>query len=151
MRSSSASVKRVRLGSTARAAIARAASAVLLVQPVVASGPVVVLYDGSAAGARALALAAQVSGETSELRVLVWAPDEETAFERRQLAAHVLSARQADTQYQHLADGDAPRVLAWVNRQGGSLLIIPAAEGDWPEGTQAALLDEAQPHLLLIR
>ncbi|MBX7251908.1 MAG: universal stress protein, partial [Candidatus Promineofilum sp.] len=143
--------QRVRLGSTARAAIARAASAVLLVQPVVASGPVVVLYDGSAAGARALALAAQVSGETSELRVLVWAPDEETAFERRQLAAHVLSARQADTQYQHLADGDAPRVLAWVNRQGGSLLIIPAAEGDWPEGTQAALLDEAQPHLLLIR
>ncbi len=143
--------QRVRLGSTARAAIARAASAVLLVQPVAASGPVLALYDGSAAGARALALATQVSGETGELRVLVWATDEETAFERRQLAAHMLDARQADTQYQHLAGGDAPRVLAWINRQGGSLLIMPAAEGDWPEGTQAALLDEAQPHLLLIR
>jgi len=28
---------------------------------------------------------------------------------------------------------------------------MPADEGNWPEGTQAALLDEAQPHLLLIR
>ena len=75
--------RRARFGSTARAAIANAVSAVLLVQPEMEAGPVLVFYDGSAAGARALALAAQLAGEANELRILVWGPDEETAFERR--------------------------------------------------------------------
>ncbi len=142
---------RAHLGSTARAAITGAASAVLLVRPVVEVGPVLVLYDGSDAGARTLALAAQVNSEASALRVLVWGPDEETALERRQLAVQILGERGADVHYQHLAGGDAQRVLTWVNKQGGSLLILPTGEGAWPAGTQAALLDEAQPHLLLVR
>ncbi len=140
-----------RLGSTARAALARAVSAVLLVQPEVAAGPALALYDGSAAGARALALAAEISGEANELRVLVWGPDEETAFARRQLAAHLLASTSAHVQYQHLAGGEAQRMAAWVNKQAGSLLILPVAGDDWPEGAQAVLLNEAQPHLLFIR
>jgi nucleotide-binding universal stress UspA family protein len=141
--------RRAQLGSTARAAIARAASAVLLVQPEVEAGPVLVLYDGTATGARALALAAEVSGEGDELRVLVWGPDEATAFARRQLAAHLLEASLCRIQYQHLAGSHPRRVLAWVNKQHGSLLIVPAAE--WPADMLATLLDDAHPHLLLIR
>lgn len=141
--------RRARLGSTARAAIARAASAVLLVQPEVEAGPVLVLYDGSAGGERALTLAADVSDEGGELRVLVWGPDEASAFARRQLAAHLLEARDSQAQFQHLAGGSPRRVLAWVNKQHGSLLIVPAAE--WPADALATLLDDAQPHLLLIR
>lgn len=141
--------RRARLGSTARAAITRAASAVLLVQPEAEAGPVLVLYDGSPGGERALALAAEVSGEADELRVLVWGPDEATAFERRQLAAHFLAASQGHVQFQHLAGSHPRRVLAWVNKQHGSLLIVPAAE--WPADMLEALLDDAHPHLLLIR
>ena len=141
--------RRARLGSTARAAITRAASAVLLVQPEVDAGPVLVLYDGSPGGGRALALAAEISGEGGELRVLVWGPDESSAFARRQLAAHLLEARGCTAQYQHLAGGDPRRVLAWVNKQHGSLLILPAAE--WPVDALETLLDDAHPHLLLIR
>ena len=141
--------RRARLGSTARAAIARAASAVLLVQPEADVGPVLVLYDGSPGGGRALALAAEIGGEGGELRVLVWGPDESSAFARRQLAAHLLEARGCRAQYQHLAGGDPRRVLAWVNKQHGSLLIVPAAE--WPADVLATLLDDAHPHLLLIR
>ena len=141
--------RRARLGSTARAAITRAASAVLLVQPEVDNGPVLVLYDGSPGGERALALAAEVSGEGDELRVLVWGPDEATAFERRQLAAHLLAASQGRAQFQHLAGSHPRRVLAWVNKQHGSLLIVPAA--DWPADMLEILLDDAHPHLLLIR
>ena len=141
--------RRARLGSTARAAIARAAAAVLLVQPEVDDGPVLVLYDGTATGARALALAAAVSGAGDELRVLAWGPDEATAFERRQLAAHLLEASEGHAQYQHLAGSHPRRVLAWVNKQHGSLLIMPAAE--WPADMLATLLDDAHPHLLLIR
>lgn len=141
--------RRARLGSTAREAIARAASAVLLVQPEVDAGPVLVLYDGSPGGGRALALAAEISGEGGELRVLVWGPDETSAFARRQLAAHLLEARGCTAQYQHLAGGAPRRVLAWVNKQHGSLLIVPAAE--WPIDALETLLDDAHPHLLLIR
>lgn len=142
--------QRTRLGSTARAAIAHAVSAVLLVQPEMAGGPVLVLFDGSAAGERALALAAQLAGEANELRVLVWGPDEESAFERRQLAAQALDGAESPAQFQHLAGGEAGRVLTWVNKQHGSLLILPTSD-DWPEETLSALLDDAQLHLLLIR
>ena len=82
--------RRARLGSAARTAIARAASSVLLVQPDVAGGPLLVLFDGSSASRRALATAAYVAGkdgDVAELRVLVWGPDEQTAFDRRQMAA----------------------------------------------------------------
>ena len=140
--------RRARLGSTARAAIANAVSAVLLVQPEIEAGPVLVFYDGSAAGGRALALAAQLAGDGNELRVLVWGPDEETAFERRQAAAQALGASEA--QLQHLAGGEAGRVVTWINRQHGSLLFLPTG-GEWPVGMLDALLDDARPHLLLIR
>jgi nucleotide-binding universal stress UspA family protein len=142
---------RARLGSTARAAIARAASGVLLVHPEATGGPVLVLYDGSPAGARALALAAHVGGEAGDLRVLVWGPDEETAFDRRQLAARLLATDDAPVQFQHLAGGEAARIVAWVNKQHGRLLIMPVGAGEWPAGTLEALLDEAEPHLLLLR
>lgn len=140
---------RARLGSTARAAVSQAASAVLLVQPEVQAGPVLVLFDGSAAAMRALELARQLGSDTGELRVLIWGPDEQSAFDRRQLAAHLLS--QNDAQYQHLAGGDASRVLNWVNKQHGSVLITPTVTDGWPDGTLDALLDDAQPHLLIVR
>lgn len=142
--------RRARFGSTARAAIANAVSAVLLVQPEMEAGPVLVFYDGSAAGARALALAAQLAGEANELRILVWGPDEETAFERRQSAVQILGEAESNAQFQHLAGDEAGRVLAWINRQHGSLLILPSG-GGWPAGMLDTLLDDAQPHLLLIR
>ncbi|HMT21206.1 MAG TPA: universal stress protein, partial [Promineifilum sp.] len=72
------------LGSTARAVVTRAVSAVLLVRTDVGSGPIVVLYDGSATGRGALSLAARLTGPSGDLRVLVWGPDEDEALERRQ-------------------------------------------------------------------
>ena len=107
------------------------------------------LYDGSPGGGRALMLAAEISGEGEELRVLVWGPDESSAFARRQSAAHLLEGCDCHAQYQHLAGGHPRRVLAWVNKQHGSLLILPASE--WPADVLETLLDDAHPHLLLIR
>ena len=143
--------RRSRLGSTARAAVTRAASAVLLVHPAMESGPVLVLFDGSAAGARALELAAHVAGEGNDLRVLVWGPEEALAADRRQLAEELLKSSAVRVQYQQLDGGDAPRILSWVNKQHGSLLIMPATGGDWPEAVVEALLEEADPQLLFIR
>ena len=142
--------RRGRLGSTAQAAVARAASAVLLVHPAMENGPVLLLFDGSAAAARALELAAEVIGDSNDLRVLVWGPEETLASDRRQLAEELLKVSVARVQYQQLDGGDAQRILSWVNKQHGSLLIMPAG-GDWPEAVVETLLEEADPQLLFIR
>lgn len=143
--------RRVRLGSAARAAVARAASAVLLVKPGVEGGPILVLYDGSPASVRALRIAAGVAGEPGELRVMVWGPDEEAAYGRRQFAAGLLEAETIRVQFQHLATGEPGRLLDWVNRQHGSLLVLSSGEDTLPEGTIDVLLDDAEQHILLIR
>ncbi len=143
--------RHARLGSTARAAIARAVSPVLLVHPTMENGPMLVLYDGSPAGARALELAAHIAGDEGEFRVLIWGPDEAMAADRRQAAEALLQGSTASAQYQQLDGGDAQRILAWVNKQHGSLLILASAAGDWPDDTLETLLEDANPQLLFIR
>lgn len=143
--------RRARLGSTARAAIERAASAVLLVKPGVEGGPVVVLYDGSDAGRRALEAAADLIGDSGDLRVLVWGPDEETAFDRRQSAARSLARAGEHVQFQHLAGDDLPLIVELVNRQHGSLLIIGLADSNLPADIVQTLLEDAEQHVLLVR
>ena len=143
--------RRARLGSTARTAVARAASAVLLVKTDVENGPIIVLYDGSDAGRRALALAAELAGKVGDIRTLVWATDEETAFERRQEAADFLANLEAETQYQHLAGDNPQLVMRWINRQKGSLLIVGGGDNNLPADILQTLLDDAEQHILIIR
>lgn len=144
-------LNRMSLGSTARAVLARATSAVLLVKAHVESGPIVVLYDGSATGLRALRLAVDLAAVGGDLRVLVWATDEAEAFERRQFATRLLEEKGIAAQFQHLS-GDLPqRVLQWVNRQKGNLLLLGGGENHLPPDIFGELLDEAEQHILIIK
>lgn len=141
----------VPLGSTARAIVSRAASAVLLVKAGVESGPVIALYDGSEEGRRALLLAAELADHVGDLRVLVWASDEETAYARRQYAIQLLEKADVQLQFQHLSGDDPQRVIEWVNRQKGSLLILGGGAKNLPDDIAQELLDEAQQHILYLR
>lgn len=142
---------RAPLGSTARAIIAGATSAVLLVRAEVAMGPIVALYDGSDVGRRVLDLAVSLTERGGDLRVLVWAEDEAVAFETRQLAAHLLETHAIHIQYQHLS-GDNPQfVLQWVNRQKASLLLLGAGRANLSDHIFQMLLDEAEQNILIIR
>ncbi len=143
--------RRARLGSTAQTAVAQAASAVLLVKEDVENGPIIVLYDGSAAGQRALALAAELAGKVGDIRILVWASDEGAAFERRQEAADFLANLEVETQYQHLAGDNPHLVMRWINRQKGSLLIVGGSDNNLPADILQTLLDDAEQHILVIR
>ncbi len=144
-------LNRLGMGSTARAVTARAASAVLLVKSDVAAGPIIVLYDGSATGLRALRLAAELAERGGDLRVLLWASDEEEAFERREFAAQLLEESGVQAQIQHLS-GDLPlRVLQWVNRQKGNLLLLGGGDNYLPADIFSLLLDEAEQHILVIK
>lgn len=143
--------RHVPLGSTARAIVSRAAAAVLLVKTDVESGPVIALYDGSEEGHRALLLAAELADHVGDLRVLVWASDEETAFARRQYAIQLLEKADVQLQFQHLSGDDPERVMEWVNRQKGSLLILGGGKNNLPDDIAQKLLDEAQQHILYLR
>lgn len=143
--------RRMQLGSTARAIVSRASSAVLLVKSGVETGPIIALYDASAAGNRVLELAAELASHTGDLKVLVWAPDESQAFDYRQLAAQVLEKSTARIQFQHLS-GDNPRlILEWINRQKASLLLMVGRESALPADIFQTLLDEAEQHILVLR
>lgn len=139
------------LGSTARAIVSRAAAAVLLVKTDVGSGPVIALYDGSENGHRALLLAAELANHVGDLRVLVWASDEQTAYARRQYAIQLLEKTDIQLQFQHLSGDDPRRVIEWVDRQKGSLLILGGGEINLPEDIARILVDEAQQHLLFLK
>jgi len=143
--------RHARLGSTARAIVSRATSAVLLVKTDVEPGPVIALYDGSENGRRALLLAAELAGRVGDLRVLVWASDEQMAHERRQYAIQLLEKADVQLQFQHLSGDDPQRVIEWVNRQKGSLLILGGGERNLPDDIAQTLLDEAQQHILFLR
>jgi nucleotide-binding universal stress UspA family protein len=144
-------IRRARLGSTARAVVARGASTILLARVDVEGRPVVALYDGSAAGERVLRLAADLAGRDGDLRVLVWASDAQIAFERRRLAEGLLAEAGVPTQFQHLAGDEPRRVIEWVNRQKGKLLILSPATGNLPADVAHVLLYEAEQNVLIIR
>lgn len=144
-------IHRAKLGSTARMVVAQATSAVLLVKSEVAAGPIIALFDGSVAGQHALEMAADLAKQVDDMRVLVWAFDEEGAFERRQFAAKMLEDSEVRMQIQHFS-GDSPgRVIQWVNRQKGSLLILGGRESNLPADVFEVLLDEAEQHILVVR
>lgn len=143
--------RRARLGSTARAIVNRATSAVLLVRSDAIAGPVVALYDGSNVGRRVLDMAVSLAERGGDLRVLVWAENEAGAFQTRELAAHLLENYAVQVQYQHFS-GDSPQlVLQWINRQKAGLLLLGAGESNIPDNILHALLDEAEQNILVIR
>lgn len=139
------------LGSTAQTIVNQATSAVLLVKTDVEPGPVIALYDGSGNGRRALLLAAELADRVGDLRVLVWASDEQTAYTRRQFAIQLLEKTDIQLQFQHLSGDDPQRVIEWVDRQRGSLLILSDGARNIPDDIIQKLISEAQQHILFLR
>ena len=114
-----------RLGSTARALLARRRSHTLLADRYAPATKLAVLFDGSAAAAHALALAARLAPPMAGgLVVLPTGPKE-----RRQ-AAQQLGERAAAARFEKPADGKATAVAAVVRSCRAGLLILPVEEAD---------------------
>jgi nucleotide-binding universal stress UspA family protein len=144
--------RRTRLGSTARAAVARASSAVLLVRPGYdISRPVLILYDGSEVSNRALAVAASLAGESNELRVLIWGVNDDASYEARQRISTLLEPAGIKAEYQHFKSRNPAEVLALMKRQSVGLLVIGTTDARLPNEVFQKLLEEAAQHILVVR
>jgi nucleotide-binding universal stress UspA family protein len=144
--------RRTRLGSTARTAITRASSAVLLVRPGYdISRPVLVLYDGSEVSSRALAVAASLAGKSGDLRVLIWGIDDEAAYDARQRISTLLEPGGIEAEYQHFKSRNPVEVLALMKRQNVGLLVIGTTDARLPQEVFQRILEEAAQHILVVR
>jgi len=143
--------RRVRLGSTARAAAERATTSVLVSQRGVRiRSPILVVYDGSAVAKQALGvallLAKKAQGHLS-VGIVAANPDDARRL-RREVAQRVRSIG-APTRYRLLPNTAAPTLSAAAQAVNCGLLVLPGASTS-TEDLQP-LLDEAECPVLIIR
>lgn len=142
-----------RLGSTARAVAMSAPGPALIAGRETRPGSTVVLYDGSAASERALALAAGLAGKRN-VKILVPADGQDT----RSLAARAvrrLAERGVPASSVEVPSGDVPgdvSALARVaNREVADLLLVPGDTLKGGEAVLAGLVEEIECPILLVR
>lgn len=144
--------QRVRLGSTARAVLAQASRTVVVLQHGMPLGrPVVAVYDGSPAAARALAVAARLAqADDKNLVVVITAAPE--AGDRVQaqaeswLLAHGLRAR-----YRYLPDAEALGLARAARAEDGRVLVLDGTNPMLQEEMLRTLLEATSCPVVLVR
>lgn len=149
-KTSKASVRRARLGGTARNAAARASCSVLLYQEGTRlDWPIVALFDGST---RALAVAsefARIYG--TELTVLVVAGDTQTLARLGREAAAWLKRRGRAAHIRPVDRAAAAEICHAVRTEGGGLLVLDREGPLARREDLGAMLDELECPVLLLR
>jgi nucleotide-binding universal stress UspA family protein len=153
------SVRRGRLGSTARTVAAEAPRTVLLLQrgdkirP-----PVLVVYDGSLAARRALAMAVRLlqtreQAERLPLTVLILAGEEalETMQRLEQEVITWLQQRGLQANYRQLTRADMPHLAEAVFMEKGGLLVLAGESPIIEAKALQTLLDKIDCPILLVR
>lgn len=141
-----------RLGSVARGVGMSASCAVLMLHQGTAVGrPVVVLFDGTAAGVRALLLGAQLAEEDSHNLVVALPGSEQVAAELERQAHGLLQSVHSAARFRRLV-GDSPRDLAdLVTREGGRVLLLEAAGAFAEAGDHGSLAEAVDCPVVLVR
>ncbi len=144
-------IRRVRLGSTARAAAAQASSSVLLLQRDVGiRSPVVMTYDGFLIARHALTMAVRLAQQKGGyLVVLVLAGTLDEAQRLQAEAADLLRGRGLMVRYRRLMDAGAATLIREVRSEGGGVLVLSSTILQ-PDALQT-LLDEVNCPVLLMR
>ncbi|MHB0856822.1 MAG: universal stress protein [Anaerolineae bacterium] len=142
-----------RMGTTTRAVLGQAQCLALVIEEGRILGePVLVVFEESELGAKALAAAAALvpKGRPS-LIVLTLADDEDGNRRLQQHAAEQLGDRQADARFRSLSVNNAARLAARVHSEGCGTLVLPARSAIMQDEALAALLDDMEIPVLLVR
>ncbi|MCK4451650.1 MAG: universal stress protein, partial [Anaerolineae bacterium] len=144
-------IRRVRLGSTARAAAAQALRSVLLLQRGVGIGPpVVVTYDGSSTARRALMMATRLAQkEGGYLTVLILADTPDVARRLHAQAADFLRGHRLVIRYRRLVDAGVATLTHEVLAEGSGVLVLSGTI--LPSEAFQVLLNEVDCPVLLVR
>lgn len=142
-----------RLGSTARAILAEAPCAALILQ----EGdrlrlPMMVIYDGSPLAQKALATAtALVRGLESHVVVFILAPEREAAHHVKAQASEWLQERDLMARFHLLTGSSVSRLARAVQMERGGTLVLAATSPLLQGEALLQLLDELEVPVLLVR
>lgn len=145
--------RRARLGSTARAAAEQAPHSVLLAQKGAdLQRPIVVTYDGSPGGGRALAAAVRMAQTNeSNLIVLIMAEDAEAAPQLAEQANAWLKERVPHANYRYLPSGNGEALVRALKENDNGLIVLGGDSPLLQGGTLQRLLDELDCPVMLVR
>lgn len=145
--------RRARLGSTARAAAEQAPRSVLLARRGAdLQRPIVVTYDGSPAGWRALAAAVRMAQTNdSNLIVLIMAEEAEAAPRLAEEANAWLKERVPHANYRYLPTGNGDALITALKENDNGLVVLGGSSDLLQGGALQRLLDELDCPVLLIR
>jgi len=142
-----------RLGSTARAAAEQAPGSVLLAQRGAdLQRPIVVTYDGSPAGWRALAAAVRMAQTNdSNLVVLVMAEEADAAPRLAEEASTWLKERVPHANYRYLPTGNGDALVKVLQENEKGLIVLGGESELLQGGALQRLLDELDCPVMLVR
>jgi nucleotide-binding universal stress UspA family protein len=152
-RASRSPTARIKLGSTARAAVVEAPRSVLLAREGAnLEKPIIVTYDGSPSAARAVSAAATMAQPNdTNLVVLVMTGEPDAAPQLAERASRWLEQRVAHAEYRYLPPDHGRNLVEALSREDCGLIVLggesPLLKG---EAVQQ-LLDELDCPVMLVR
>jgi nucleotide-binding universal stress UspA family protein len=141
------------MGSIARAVSQQAKCTVMLLrQGAWVDKPVVVLFDGSPLGRRALSMAAHLAQEDDKnLVVLISSADVDQRARLQRQADELLVARGIHARFVPLVRDSAEEIARRVSEADGKVLVLGAATAGETAGVRERLLDKIDAPVLLVR
>lgn len=142
-----------RLGSTARALLEQGPDLTLLLQDGVRlTGPVLLVYDGSAIADKALEAAALlVDGETYAITTLLLAEDENKSQKLRERIRTWLQDRDLEVHCRQLTVSNVDRLIHRIQMEAYGTLVLPARGALVRSEPLITLLHEIEMPILLVR
>ena len=146
-------LRRGRLGTTARAIVARSPSMTLLLPGgSCLSSPLTVVFDGSPLAKRALEVAESfLPGTDRRLRVLILANGHERLSPLRDQVDTWLQGRELDVRYRALTESNVSRLVEAIKSEECGTLILPVKSAVLEDSALQGLLEELELPILLVR
>jgi nucleotide-binding universal stress UspA family protein len=144
--------RRRRVGSTTQVMVVQSPRETFILQRRVRRGlPIMVAYDGSAAGSRALAAAHLVRTEDSPVRILIVASDHEAAQRLQAEAQSRLSELEMEAQFTWRPDLDGTKLARMARSEGCGVFVLPTETGKLSGDMVITFLNESECAVLLVR